>query len=109
MGLEQLKQLQKQTESDENAATLYSESLVVALRTLAHHDAKIHLPEEKDEKPPVICSDGYVRRSPIQPVWIPPTYRQRRKKLLTGLGIIASIGIGILVCAVIVAVAALLL
>lgn len=109
MGLEQLRQPQTQTKPDENATTLYPESLVVTLRAFAHHDAKIHLLEEKEEAPPVICSDGYIRRSPIQPLWISPAYQKRRKRLLTGLGIVAGIGIGILICAVIITVAALLL
>lgn len=109
MGLEQLKQLRKQTKPDENASALYSESLVVALRALARHDAKIHLPEEKEEAPPIVCSDGYVRRSPAQPLWIPPAYQKRRKRILTGVGIVAGVGIGILICAIIVIVAALLL
>lgn len=46
----------------------------------------------EEERPPVLCADGYVRRSPVQPYRTAPGYRRRilLRAVLTALAAILA-------------------
>ena len=43
-----------------------------------------------------VCADGYVRRSPVQPLYTPPDYRRRLIRRAVGIAVLVLLALGIL-------------
>ena len=80
MGLTQLDIIRKQIES-------------AAKNRAAGEAAK--LPDEGAEAPH-ICADGYVRRSPEQPLYTPPDYRRRLLRRAAGIAVAVLLALAVL-------------
>ena len=47
-------------------------------------------------EPPYICADGYVRRSPEQPLYTPPDYRRRLLRRAAGAAAVVLLALAVL-------------
>ena len=54
--------------------------------------------DEPDEgaEAPHICADGYVRRSPEQPLYTPPDYRRRLLRRAAGIAVAVLLALAVL-------------
>ena len=52
-------------------------------------------PDESTEAP-YICADGYVRRSPEQPLYTPPDYRRRLLRRAAGIAVAVLLALAVL-------------
>ena len=54
--------------------------------------------DERDEstEAPYICADGYVRRSPEQPLYTPPDYRRRLLRRAAGIAVAVLLALAVL-------------
>lgn len=62
---------------------------------LEDEDADRDKPDDAPQEP-TVCADGYVRRSPVQPLYTPPDYRRRLIRRAVGIAVLVLLALGIL-------------